>query len=170
MSALRQPDFDAKSYSPRVLSKKAGERQRQINRQARAKSTKVVRSKTFLSRNTLPNNLKSLSLLQKGSFGLAIASMSVSIGLYISTVQIPKLWSQEYQQLENLQRQERQLIAINETIKYQIAKEAVEDDRLSISKPESAIFVSPAKVNPKNLSNAEKYPETVELKHNSYGY
>ena len=157
MSALRQPDFDPKSYSQGVLPQTGDpegypkqrlkpwhnrsaryaerNRNRQINQQARAKSTKVVRSKSFSSRNTLPNNLKSLSLLQKGSFGLAIASMSVSIGLYISTVQIPKLWSQEYQQLENLQRQERQLIAINETIKYQIAKEAAQDDRLSVSDP-----------------------------------
>ena len=158
MSALRQPDFDPKSYSQGVLpqtgdpkgyAKRNGNRQR--NQQARAKSTKVVRSKSFSSRNTLPNNLKSLSLLQKGSFGLAIASMSVSIGLYISTVQIPKLWSQEYQQLENLQRQERQLIAINETIKYQIAKEAAQDDRLSVFDPKSAIFVTPAKVEPKKI-------------------
>lgn len=170
MSALRQPDFDPKSYSKRVLPQKAGVRNRQINQQTRAKS-KVVRSKSFSSRNTLPNNLKSLSLLQKGSFGLAIASMSVSIGLYISTVQIPKLWSQEYQQLENLQRQERQLIAINETIKYQIAQEAAQDDRLSVSEPESAIFVPPAKVEPKNLSNTQQHdPETDELKHSGYGY
>lgn len=179
MSALRQPDFDPKSYSQGILPQQAGDpegygsrnRNRQINQQARAKSAKVVRSKSFSSRTTLPSNLKSLSLLQKGSFGLAIASMSVSIGLYMSTVQIPKLWSQEYQQLENLQRQERQLIAINETIKYQTAKEAAQDDRLSVSEPESAIFLTPAKVEQKNLSNTQKNDfETDELKHSGYGY
>lgn len=170
MSALRQPDFYPERYPPRVPRQKTGVRYRQV-KQPQAKLTRVVQPKTFASRSTLPNNLKALSLLQKSSFGLAIASMTASIGLYISTVQIPKLWSQEYQRLENLQQQERQLIAINETIKYQIAKEAAKDGRLSISQPESAIFISPAKTESKNLSDTTKnYQEAVELEHGSYGY
>ena len=170
MSALRQPDFSTEYYSRRMQSREIAHPPQQTSRQKQAKTTKVVKP-NFSSSSTLPERLKVLSLLQKASFGLAIASMTTSIGVYISTVQIPKLWSQEYQHLENLQRQERQLISINETIKYQIAHEAGQDSNLSISKPESAVFVSPAKVEPRDRYNNSKDKQAIlELKYDSYGY
>ena len=95
--------------------------------------------------------------------------MASSIGLYFSTVNIPKQWSQEYRHLEELQLQERQLVAINETIKYQIAQEASKDDRLTISKSESAIFISPAKVKEKKL-NSDRKQQDIKLKQSSWGY
>ena len=164
MSALRQPDFSNKSYySPAPTQHPV--------RKPRVRSAKVLNIKTFPASNNLPHNLKTLSLLQKGSFALAIASMTASLGLYISTVQIPKLWSQEYQHLEDLQRQERQLISINETIKYQMAQEASQDNSLAISKPESAIFISPAKVESKQQSeNSQQELKEVALKYSSLGY
>jgi len=165
MSALRQPNFSTEYYSPQ------GQPQQIKDQTQVVSSAKIVKTKAFSSSTTLPRNLKLLSLLQKGSFGLAIASMTASIGLYISTVHIPKLWSQEYQHLENLQRQERQLVAINETIKYQIAQEAGQDDRLAISKPESAVFINPAKIKINNSSKMnKKQNQAVELKPNSLGY
>ena len=169
MSALRKP-VPTEYYSPRIRSQNIIPPQ-EANGQPQAKSPKVVHSKSFSRSNALPKNLKVLSLLQKGSFGLAIASMTTSIGVYISTVQIPKLWSQEYQHLEDLQRQERQLIAINETIKYQIAREAGDNSQLSISKPESAVFISPAKIEDRSKHKIGKNKQSiVELKHSSYGY
>ena len=170
MSALRQPNFSTEYYSPQGQPQQIND-QTQVVRQPQVSSAKIVKTKAFSSSTTLPRNLKLLSLLQKGSFGLAIASMTASIGLYISTVHIPKLWSQEYQHLENLQRQERQLVAINETIKYQIAQEAGQDDRLAISKPESAVFINPAKIKINNSSKMnKKQNQAVELKPNSLGY
>ena len=154
MSALRQPDFDPQDYYHQIQPKTPIE---------------VARPTSISSRNTLPNKLKTLSLIQKSSFSLAIASMTASIGLYIYTVQIPKFWSQEYQQLENLQRQERQLIAINETMKYQIAREASEDDRLSISESESALFISPKKIEPKIILDRSTNRQKV-VEHSSFGY
>ncbi len=169
MSALPQRDLQAEYY-PRTSEYEIT--RSQVIEKSQLERDKVVKPKTFYRSNTLPNNLKVLSLLQKGSFGLAIVSMTTSIGVYISTVQIPKLWSQEYQHLEDLQRQERQLIAINETIKYQIAREAGDDSRLSVSKPESAVFLSPAKVEAKSSPAIAKNKQKaiVELKHSSYGY
>ncbi|MEM7594854.1 MAG: hypothetical protein AAF383_25725 [Cyanobacteria bacterium P01_A01_bin.83] len=165
MSALRQPDFHAKYYSPQAHPKKTN------NQQTISNSPKVLKSKAFSNPAILPKNLKTLSLIQKSSFGLAIASMTASIGLYISTVQIPKVWSQEYQHLENLQRQERQLIAINETIKYQIAQEASQNNQLTISKPESAVFINPAKVESKDQSELiDHQSKLAEIKFNSLGY
>ena len=171
MSALRQPDLPAEYYSPKIREPQITPPQEKIEK-SRAKPAKVVRSKTFSRSNTLPKNLKLLSRLQKGSFGLAIVSMTTSIGVYVSTVQIPKLWSQEYQHLEDLQRQERQLIAINETIKYQIAQEATNDGQLSVSKPESAVFVTPAKIEDKSEYSIgeNKLKAIAKLKHSSYGY
>ena len=168
MSALRQPDFDPNYYYALPQANPV------VNRPQIAsplKKNKVLKSKVFHSANTLPKNLKTLSKIQKGSFALAIATMTASIGLYASTVKIPKLWSQEYQHLEDLQLKERQLVAINETIKYQIAREAGRDNSLEITKPESAIFISPAEIKPRQAPiSSSSQLKTVELKHNSWGY
>lgn len=170
MSALRQSDFSPDYYHPQFEPNKAIN-QVLIARQSPVQAGKIVNSQAFPNTQNLPKNLKTLSLIQKGSFALAIATMSASISLYASSVKIPKLWSQEYQHLEDLQLQERQLVAVNETIKYQIAQEAASDHRLVISKPESAIFISPAQVQAKKPIDLEATQQKVaELKYNSLGY
>ncbi|MEL6931296.1 MAG: hypothetical protein AAFO95_22140, partial [Cyanobacteria bacterium J06600_6] len=110
MSALRQPDFNSDYYYTQPQVSPAVDQPEIIKPQV--SRSKVVKSKDFRAASTLPKNLKTLSQIQKGSFAMAIATMTASICLYSSTVQIPKLWSQEYQHLEDLQRQERQLVAI----------------------------------------------------------
>lgn len=171
MSALRQPNFSTEYYSSPTQVKRINYPHQEVRQPEVTSSVKIIKPKTFPSSTSLPSNLKILSLLQKGSFGLAIASMTASIGLYISTVHIPRLWSQEYQHLENLQRQERQLVVINETIKYQIAHEASQDSRLAISKPESAVFINPSKIKTQNKFNMTKSQDkTVDLKLSSLGY
>jgi hypothetical protein len=163
MSALRKPDFSTDYYYPQV--------QPQIVQRSPVQPAKVVKSKVFPDSNTLPQNLKTLSLIQKTSFGLAITTMTASISLYVSTVKIPQLWSQEYQHLEDLQLQERQLVAVNETIKYQIAQEAGQDKNLSISKPESAIFINPAQVQTRKPADLQQTQSKIaKLKYNSLGY
>ncbi len=171
MSALRQPDFVAEYYSPELQPKNNNYQYQEVVKQPQVERAKVLKSRHFSQSNVLPKNLKALSLLQKGSFGLALVSMTASIGLYMSTVQIPKLWSQEYQNLENLQLQERQLVSINETIKYQIAKEAGQNKQLAISTPASALFIKPAKVQAKTASqtNVDR-AKIANLKLNSWGY
>ena len=169
MSALRKPTFEPQYYTQKPQSR-SPKRNRQLapnSQQVR----KVVKSRSFPQQNRLPQNLQMLSLLQKGSFLLALVSMATSVGLYMSTVRIPEQWSQEYRNLEDLQRQERELTAINEKIKYQIAREASRDNRLSISKPESAVFVSPAKVKLKNnLAAKSDNTEVADIKHDNLGY
>jgi hypothetical protein len=174
MSALRQPNFSAEYYCPPVTPKQEVQQPNNVSpalNQSANQPDKLVKSKTFHDSTTLPQNLKTLSLIQKGSFVVAIATMTASISLYASTVKIPKLWSQEYQHLEDLQIQERQLIAVNESIKYQIAQEASQDKNLSISKPESAIFISPAKVAPRKPVDLEQNQQKIaERMHHSLGY
>ena len=171
MSALRKPDLETQYYSPQPQFKPPKKYNRRLTNSPQKQVRKVVKSRNFPQQSKLPQNLKLLSLLQKGSFGLALVSMAASVGLYASTVKIPELWSEEYRNLENLQRQERELIAINEKIKYQIAHEASEDNRLSISKPESAIFIPPAKVNLKSgLKTVSHDREVTKIQYNNLGY
>lgn len=47
-----------------------------------------------------------------------------TLAIYAWTVYIPKVWDQEFQKLETLQRYERHLLATNETIKHQLAEQA----------------------------------------------
>jgi hypothetical protein len=170
MSALRQPDFSTDYYYPPVQPNQEVHQPNIVDRSPNPPA-KLVKSRAFRDSTTLPQNLKTLSLIQKGSFAVAIATMTASISLYASTVKIPKLWSQEYQHLEDLQLQERQLIAVNESIKYQIAQEASQDKNLSISKPESAIFLRPAKVGSRKSVDLEQNQQQIaELKYNSLGY
>ena len=170
MSALRQSDLD-RYYSSQPQSKRIETRDRLRVKSTSPQVRKVVKSRDFPQYDKLPQNLKLLSALQKTSFGLALGSMLASTGLYISTVQIPKVWSQEYRHLEDLQRQERQLIAINEKIKYHIARQAGQDKSLSISQPESAVFVTPVKANSQVRVETPRYDrEVAKIKYNQLGY
>ena len=169
MSALRQPAFEPQYYSSQAQLQLPENNYQKLINPNRKQVRKVVKSRSFPQQNRLPQNLQLLSLLQKGSFGLALVSLAASLGLYTSTVKIPELWSLEYRNLENLQRQERELTAINEKIKYQIAHEASKNNRLSISQPDSAVFISPAKVNLKHGSNIDDNTQT-SIKRNSLGY
>lgn len=169
MSALRQPNFSREYYSPTPQFQPPSDRQistakpdRSLVNSPHPQVGKLVKSRNFRQQNKLPHNLQLLSLLQKSSFGLALISMAASTGLYMSTVQIPELWSQEYRNLEDLQRQERQLIAVNETIKYQIAQEASRDRRLAISQPDSAVFIAPTKFTSKNLVEMSSHNSASE--------
>lgn len=170
MSALRKPDFSSDYYYPQAQPNEVVN-QPNIVQRSPVKKAKVLKSKAFPNSQALPKNLKTLCLIQKSSFGLAIATMTASISLYVSTVKIPQLWSQEYQHLENLQQQERQLVAVNETIKYQIAQEAGKNKSLTISKPESAIFINPAPVKTRKPADLQQTQSKIaELKYNSLGY
>lgn len=171
MSALRKPNFETQYNSPKPHSKTIKKSDRSSSLSSQKQTRKIVSNRTFPQQNRLPQNLKLLSWLQRVSFYLALCSMATSVGVYAATVKIPQLWSQEYRNLENLQRQERELIAINEKIKYQIAREASKDNRLSISKPESAVFIAPAKVNSKSeLQLTKEESSLAKIKYNNLGY
>lgn len=104
--------------------------------------------------------LQFLKLLQKGSSILAVVTMSGSIAVYLATVTIPQQWSREYENLETLQRKERKLVALDEALKYEIAKGAQQSDlEMSSIAPESTIFVEKATVKPVEVATSiEKSP------------
>jgi hypothetical protein len=114
----------------------------------------------------LPTNLKVLLLVQQYSFGITILSVLASVGLYVANVRTPQNWSQQYKNLETLQRQERQLIEINETLKYQIASQS---EKQQTELKASAIFV-PAATVIENHVDAEAAENSALFKQISLGY
>jgi hypothetical protein len=114
-------------------------------------STKLPKAKE------LPVKIQILFFLQRGSFALAFTLIASSIALYISTVRIPQIWSKEYNNLETLQRQERELIAINEILKQKIAQQAenAETNLVPLTST-NAIFLPPASIVPRSDINAAK--------------
>ena len=114
-----------------------------------------------------PAYLKILLLLQKGSLGVACLSIVTGIILYLSSVSLPQKWSKEYRNLENLQRQERQLTTVGETLKYKLAQQA-QELQLSPITSQNTVFLKPKSlaINPHaNQVNPDK-----SLKKTNLGY
>jgi hypothetical protein len=94
-----------------------------------------------------PKWLKSLALMQKTTAIFGFLLLGATAGLYGLTYSIPQKWSQQYEELENLQRNERKLTAINETYKHQLSQEAQQKNSgLVAPTPEQVIFLKPTKV------------------------
>lgn len=72
----------------------------------------------------IPIWLKSLVALQRSSSVIAFFMVGGVLLLYGQTVYTQQLWNQEYQKLEQFQRNERQLTATIESLKNDIAQQA----------------------------------------------
>jgi len=114
-----------------------------------------------------PAYLKVLLFLQKGSLGVAGFSIATGIFIYLSTVSIPQQWSKEYRNLENLQRQERQLTTIGESLKYTISQQTEEFEMSPIAS-NNTVFLKPNSVTA-NPQTSQKSSDKL-LKKNSLGY
>lgn len=145
MSALPQPDFrDLTPVKLPISPPKTALKNSSVTPQKN-----YQRKTTKLSRKNRSAALKLLTLVQKGSSGLAAVMMLSSVSVYLSTVSIPQKWSQEYENLEALQSQERQLVALDEALKYEIAQQAEQPElEMSMISPENTIFIKPASVKP----------------------
>lgn len=165
MSALTQPKPPIKPYPYRLTSRHL---KATCDRQTRTSN----RYPANLTNRELPVRLQLLMLFQKASFGVALVSMASSMALYLATVRIPELWSREYKNLETLQRQERQLTEINETLKYQMARQAkTEESQLSSLQPEEAIFVPPAEIKLESPADSDRdRREKIAFKYATPGY
>jgi hypothetical protein len=97
----------------------------------------------------LPAHLRSLKAFQQISSVLTFAFVATALGIYARSVYIPRLWSQEYKKLETLQRHERHLTAIGETLKNELAQQAEKPEMgLANFKPDRMVFISPSSVAP----------------------
>ena len=194
MSALPKPFLDhysttSKHYSSRQTRQKSLRRKAQqslsrdltaaqttqaaLPQQNAASHSKISSPPTakFPQVQPLPAKLRVLLLLQKSSLGLALILIATSIAVYVSTVRIPELWSKKYQDLETLQRQERQLVATNESLKHKLAQQAQqEDSNLALINSKNALFIPPASPSQRQPTNLKQKLTSVDPQNMPMGY
>ena len=87
--------------------------------------------------------------LQRGSFFVTLSLIASVMAVYGWTVYIQQQWGQEFEELESLKKQERQLISANEVLKNQMAEQAESPTTgLLLPNPNNAIFLAPAPQRP----------------------
>ncbi|AFZ35386.1 hypothetical protein Sta7437_1828 [Stanieria cyanosphaera PCC 7437] len=168
MSALPKPTFPVQNYSLQSNSGRSRQRKKYRSQPSSShhKTNQVSNSSVakLTNKKILPVQLQILLFLQKSSFGLALVLIASSIAVYVSNVRIPQLWSKQYNNLETLQRQERQLVAINESLKHEIAQQAQEKNNQFVSlSVDNAVFVRPASISSSVKSNPIEQVQAKDL-------
>jgi hypothetical protein len=124
------------------------------SRDARSISEQKIKPLPLRTRQ-LSQRARSLLALQKISSGIAFCLVVSALGVYAWSVCIPRLWSQESRKLETLQRHERHLTAMSESLKNQLAQQAERPETgLAKLNPAQVIFLSPSSELP--LSQPQK--------------
>lgn len=138
--------------SPKLKSSPARTKQPMGIKKARIPALSLVPNAPVGTINKISPSAPQLSLkiqfllaLQKGASLLSAAIVLVTLGVYAWTVYVPKLWSKEFRKLETLQSNERQLVAMDETLKNQLAQQA-EDPKMGLVPPHPSqpLFLAPA--------------------------
>ncbi|MBL1210296.1 hypothetical protein [Geminocystis sp. GBBB08] len=101
-----------------------------------------------------PFLLKCLIIIGNTSSLVCYLSVAIAFILYGMTVYAPKLWTQKYQELQNLQKQERQFSFTDEIMKNQLAESANQS---------GSGFVNPDATQPP-IFLPDSNPKPIELK------
>lgn len=89
--------------------------------------------------------LRSLLIIQQGSSILTFCLATAVLMVYGSTVYIQQAWSEDFRQLEQLQREKRELTTANELMKNQLAQQATApENNLVAPSPANTIFLPKA--------------------------
>ena len=112
-----------------------------------------------------PGWLRLLLLLQRSSGGFALLLGASLLAVYGWTVYIQQVWGKDYQSLQALQRQERQLAVANEILSSQLAQEAEQPSSgLVLPQPGDAIFLqAPAPISPVATETAPVLQDVAPL-------
>lgn len=109
--------------------------------------------------------------LQQGSSIATFALIAGGMMVYGWTVYIQQQWGQQYEELEALKKQERQLISANEVLKNQMAEQAESPTAgLLLPDPNNAIFLAPAPQRPAVKSSLPPVPPSKSSSHRPLGY
>lgn len=95
------------------------------------KTVSIKRSPAHLSSKSkakAPLWLQSLLVLNHGSAFFCYLTVAAALVMYGMTVYAPKLWTQKYSQLQDLQKQERQFTSVDEVFKDELAQSASKSD------------------------------------------
>lgn len=97
-----------------------------------------------------PASLKLLMVLQRSSTPVTLGLGVLLLGVYGWSVYTQRSWSQAYSHLNQLQRDERQLMAANEVRKYQVTEQAETMNRRQFvpQGPANTIFLKPESPRP----------------------
>jgi hypothetical protein len=115
------------------------------------------------TRQQVPVWLKSLLFVQRSSDVITFLLIAATLALYSWTVYTQQQWTKEYDKLQNLQRNERQLTTTNEGIKNQLAQQAEKPASGMVAPdPRSTIYLQPAPQRPVRtpVKTAEPEPAT----------
>jgi hypothetical protein len=101
------------------------------------------------NRQALPAWLKWLMMVHRTSSIVTCGLVAAALTIYGWTVQTQQVWGRDYQRLEKLQQQERQIVTASEVLKHQLALQAEDPTtELTQATPENAIFLEPAPPRP----------------------
>ncbi len=118
----------------------------------------------------MPLWLRLLIQAQRGSLIVAFILVTATLVVYGSTVYTQQLWSKEYRKLKTLTRNEREMIATNESLKNQLALQAERPGSgLVAQTPDSTIFLQPALQRPA-LSPSHSLPQAEAKPNTPLGY
>jgi hypothetical protein len=97
-------------------------------------------------KKTIPLFLRILLWVQRTSAILTLGSLGATLVVYGLTFYTQQQWNQQYNQLQKLQHQERNVTVINEALQDQIIKqESKENPELKPLTPDKNIYLAPVK-------------------------
>ena len=151
----------------RVLEgrKKVALEQKSLPKVPREKLTRKnqVHINTSSSKAKAPLWLQSLNVLNHGSALFSYLTVAAALVMYGMTVYAPKLWTQKYTQLQDLQKRERQFISAEEMFKDELAQSANQSDS-GFVKPNvnnSPIFLPNQSANAIKLKSSTSLPTKI---------
>ncbi len=119
------------------------------------------RQRSQPSRKAYPFWLRVLLGLQSSCFLLALGGLGLTLVTYALTFYTQQQWNQQYNQLQELQQQERHLNILNESLKEEMVSDSTMiDGTLVPLTPDKTIYLEPAPIeDSKNHSPEEKTPQ-----------
>lgn len=103
-----------------------------------------------------------LFLLQKTSILLTFGAISTTLVMYGLTVYNQQFWNRQYQQLQQLQRQERNVIGFNEALKANIAASANKGNQNLIDLTSEKTIYIHSDVTPEAPETESSVPRKIE--------
>lgn len=90
------------------------------------------------------SRLRLLMLLQQGSTPVTLVLGAALLGIYGWSVYSQRAWSDAYSRLNQLQREERQVVAANETRKFEVTEQAATASQQFVPQvPANTVFLQP---------------------------
>ena len=97
-----------------------------------------------LQSRSLPRGVRNLQLFEKALSLCTLGLGAATIAVYSLTVQTQQSWMAEYNELQNLERYERQLVTASEILKNRMAEQAENaDTNLVRQNQHTTIFLDP---------------------------